>query len=101
MRNQKFLRGHQVTGSDGTAKFITIYPGWYRGRAVHVHFKIHTEAAPGRNFEFTSQLFFNDPMTDQVHSRPPYAARGMRDTRNAGDGIFRRATDQLVLSPQA
>ena len=42
---QTFLRGHQVTDAGGTANFLTIYPGWYQGRAVHVHFKIRT--APG------------------------------------------------------
>ena len=39
---QKFLRGYQVTDDNGTAKFTTIYPGWYQGRAVHIHFKIRT-----------------------------------------------------------
>ena len=39
---QKFLRGYQLTDAKGGAKFVTIYPGWYQGRAVHVHFKIRT-----------------------------------------------------------
>ncbi len=92
----KFLRGHQVTGDDGTAAFTTIYPGWYRGRAVHIHFKIRTEE-DGRNFEFTSQLYFDDALSDEIFTRPPYAGRGDRDTLNADDGIFRTGGELLTL----
>jgi protocatechuate 3,4-dioxygenase beta subunit len=101
----KFLRGYQVTGKDGVARFTTIYPGWYRGRAVHVHFKIRVPAAVAgaaaaageRAWEFTSQLFFDEALTDRVHARAPYAAKGRRDTPNARDGIYREAGDQLLL----
>ena len=34
---ETFLRGTRMTGADGVAEFRTIYPGWYPGRAVHVH----------------------------------------------------------------
>lgn len=98
LSNQKFLRGYQLTDGHGTARFTTIYPGWYRGRAVHIHFKIRTEVAPGSAYEFTSQLYFEDALTDQVHAQPPYAARGARSTRNSNDGIFRRTGDQLMLA---
>jgi protocatechuate 3,4-dioxygenase beta subunit len=37
---QTFLRGYQVTDSNGVVNFTTIYPGWYTSRAVHIHFKI-------------------------------------------------------------
>ena len=46
--SQKFLRGYQVTDAKGVAAFTTIYPGWYRGRTVHIHFKIRTPAAAAR-----------------------------------------------------
>ena len=95
---QQFLRGYQITSDDGVARFTTIYPVWYRGRAVHIHFKIRAEAAPDKAYEFTSQLFFEEALTDRVHARPPYAARGQRDTRNTDDGIFRRSGDQLTLA---
>jgi protocatechuate 3,4-dioxygenase beta subunit len=98
---QKFLRGYQVTGAGGEARFTTIYPGWYPGRTVHIHFKIRTERAAGRGLEFTSQLYFDDALTDRVHTAAPYATRGQRTTRNRDDGIFRRGGEQLTLAPRA
>ena len=89
---QNFLRGHQITGKNGVAKFTTIYPGWYPGRAVHIHFKIRTD-----KHEFTSQLFFDENLTDKVFSQEQYAKTGSR-TRNERDGIFRQSNNQLNLS---
>jgi protocatechuate 3,4-dioxygenase beta subunit len=95
---QQFLRGYQVTGSDGTASFVTIFPGWYQGRTVHMHFKIRTDPDSSSGLEFTSQLFFDDALTDVVHAQQPYAAKGQRTLRNDGDGIYQQGGDQLVLS---
>ncbi len=100
-RGQQFLRGYQLTASDGTARFVTIYPGWYQGRTVHLHFKIRTDPDASTGLEFTSQLFFDDALTDVVHAQQPYAAKGQRTLRNAGDGIYRQGGDQLLLSPTA
>ena len=100
---KKFLRGYQVTDKNGNARFMTIYPGWYQGRAVHIHFKIRTplDAAladqQDRTYEFTSQLFFDDDLTDQIHKAQPYAAKGQRDLRNANDGIYRQGGSSLVV----
>lgn len=94
---KKFLRGYQVTGQDGTVRFTTIYPGWYPGRAVHIHFKVRTDATSGQAHEFTSQLYFDDALTDRVHARAPYAERGRGRTRNERDGIFRDGGDRLLL----
>lgn len=93
---QKFLRGSQITGADGTVEFITIYPGWYSGRAVHAHFKIrnNTEA---QGYEFTSQLYFDDALTDQVHAQAPYSSKGQRDMRNGRDRIYQDGGEQLTL----
>ena len=96
---QKFLRGYQVTDAHGEARFVTIYPGWYPGRTVHIHFKIRTAPVAQRSFEFTSQLYFDDVLTDRVHAAPPYAANGPRTARNHHDWIFRRGGDQLMLNP--
>ncbi len=85
----------QATGSKGQAAFSSIYPGWYRGRAVHIHVKIRT-AAPSGAYEYTTQLFFDEALTDEVHARAPYAANGRRDMPNARDGIFLRG-DRTVL----
>ena len=95
---QKFLRGYQVTDANGTVKFTTIYPGWYQGRTVHIHFKIRTDSTSGQSYEFTSQLFFDDALTDQVYTQAPYASKGQRTLRNDGDGIFQGGGDQLLLT---
>ncbi len=94
---QKFLRGFQTTDRDGVVRFTTIYPGWYQGRAVHIHFKIRGNSASS-NYEFTSQLFFDDAVTDKVHLTDPYRDKGQRDLRNSRDGIFRDGGNQLILS---
>lgn len=93
---KKFLRGYQVTDSVGVARFTTIYPGWYSGRTVHAHFKIRSAPSATPGFDFTSQLYFDDALTDEVHARKPYAAKGRRNQRNAGDGIFARGGSQLL-----
>ena len=93
---QKFLRGSQTTDADGTVEFITIYPGWYRGRAVHAHFKIRNNTDP-QGYEFTSQLYFDDALTDQVHAQALYSSQGQRDMRNGRDRIYQDGGEQLTL----
>lgn len=95
--NQMWLRGYQVTDEHGIAEFTTIYPGWYSGRAVHIHFKIRTGTDSDSGYEFTSQLFFPEEITDIVHSEAPYASKGYRNTLNADDGIFRGSDGLLTL----
>ena len=104
MSGQKFLRGYQVTDAKGATRFTTIYPGWYRGRTVHIHFKIRTPASAAladqtdKTFEFTSQLFFDEALSDRVYAQAPYAGKGKRDTTNASDGIYRDSGGQLLLA---
>jgi protocatechuate 3,4-dioxygenase beta subunit len=93
---QKFLRGFQVTGTDGRANFVTVYPGWYGGRTVHIHFKLRSAGPPG--FEFTSQLYFDDGITDEVLAADPYSERGTRSTTNSEDGIYPSGGSQLLLA---
>ncbi len=95
---KKFRRGYQVTDADGTVQFTTIYPGWYQGRTVHMHFKVRTDGTSGQSYEFTSQLYFDDSITDLVHAQAPYADKGQRTLKNAGDGIFNGGGDQLLLA---
>src|SRR5215472_9972759 len=64
---QKFLRGSQLTDEAGTAQFLTIYPGWYQGRTVHTHFKVRTHPNDATGYEFTSQLYYDDALSDIVH----------------------------------
>jgi len=81
---QIFMRGQQVTGDAGAATFRTVYPGWYQGRTVHIHVKVHV----GGSTVHTGQLYFDDTLTDAVYTQEPYASRGTRSTRNAADGIY-------------
>ncbi len=90
---KKFLRGYQVTDANGQAKFVTVYPGWYPGRAVHIHFKIRING-----YDFTSQLFFDDAFTDQVYLQEPYNQRGVRNVRNPNDNIYNNGGSQLLLN---
>jgi protocatechuate 3,4-dioxygenase beta subunit len=82
---QTFLRGIQPTDANGVAEFETIYPGWYPGRAVHIHFKVHYEDT---SF-VTSQFYFPDELSDRVYAKPPYSGRLDRDTRNEFDSVLR------------
>ncbi len=82
--SRTFLRGVQKTNRNGIARFTTIYPGWYQGRAVHIHLKVHV----GGSVVHTGQLFFADALTAAVYKAAPYAARGAPDTPNARDSIF-------------
>jgi protocatechuate 3,4-dioxygenase beta subunit len=96
---RKFLRGYQLTDAQGEAKFLTIYPGWYHGRTVHIHVKVRAVAGAKRTVEFTSQMYFEDSLSDRIHAAAPYATKGKRTARNQDDRIFRRGGEHLVLAP--
>ena len=95
-----YLRGWQRTDQKGEARFRTIYPGWYPGRAVHIHFKVRTDPAADRGHVFTSQLYFDDALTSRVHQAPPYSSKSGGRAMNADDEIFAEGGDQLVLAPE-
>jgi protocatechuate 3,4-dioxygenase beta subunit len=89
-----FMRGIQPTNAHGVALFDTVYPGWYTGRTVHIHVKVHL----GGNVVHTGQLFFPDTLTDKVYRASPYESRGARDTRNSTDAIFRNGGSRSMLT---
>ena len=89
-----FMRGVQRTDAHGLARFTTVYPGWYTGRAVHIHVKVHV----GGNVVHTGQVFFSDTLTDAVYTHAPYSRRGARDTRNATDAIYRNGGSRSILT---
>lgn len=95
---QNFLRGYQVTDASGQAAFTTIYPGWYEGRTVHIHFKIRSALDATKSHTFTSQLFFDDTLTDTVFASEPYASKGTRTIRNSGDNIYKSGGSSLLLN---
>ncbi len=90
---QSFLRGYQLTDSNGLAAFKTIFPGWYSGRTVHIHVMIRTySSSGGKTFEFTTQLFFDPALTLTVMAKAPYNTRGNPDTTNPTDNIYNSET---------
>jgi protocatechuate 3,4-dioxygenase beta subunit len=89
---ESFLRGVQVTDADGIVQFATIYPGAYQGRTVHIHAKVHLD----NRTALTTQLYFDDGISDDVLERAPYRGDDAR-TRNADDGLF---VEQTVLTMQ-
>ena len=78
------MRGLQKTGADGRATFTTIYPGWYQGRATHIHLEVFVNGASVK----TTQMAFPEEVSAAVHSQGVYAPRGQNPTTNARDGIF-------------
>ena len=92
--NRTFMRGIQRTNAKGLALFRTVYPGWYQGRTVHIHVKVHL----GGNVLHTGQLYFPDTVTDAVYRKAPYASRPNRDVRNAGDSIYRNGGKRSQVS---
>ena len=92
-----FLRGIQLTDAAGKAEFRTIYPGWYSGRAVHVHLKVHL----GANEAHTGQLFFEDAVTQAVYESEPYSERPGPDVLNEADGIFGQSRGATIVAVTA
>jgi protocatechuate 3,4-dioxygenase beta subunit len=82
-----FLRGHQISDAAGQVIFETIYPGWYPGRAPHIHLKVHV----GGSVVHTGQLFFADPTSDAVYRTSHYSSHGQPDTTDARDSIYKQA----------
>lgn len=93
---ENWLRGYQLSDAKGKVTFTTIWPGWYQGRAVHIHFKVRSGGS-----EFTSQMFFTDEMNDRVFAAAPYAARGDAETLDGEDGILGSDASTLTLHPSA
>ncbi|GHJ45970.1 protocatechuate dioxygenase [Catellatospora sp. TT07R-123] len=88
--DQRYLRGAQVTNSDGIVQFTTVWPGWYRGRTVHVHAMVHVS----NSRVLTTQMMFDEAMNTKVFTAAPYSAKTGRDTFNDGDSIYQ---DPMLL----
>lgn len=96
VRGETFLRGTQATDDRGVVTFQTIYPGWYRGRTTHIHYKVFLD----ERTVLTSQIFFPDALSEYLFRNvPPYDGRGAtRDTMNGGDGIAQQAGEGAFAS---
>jgi protocatechuate 3,4-dioxygenase beta subunit len=93
VNTKRYLRGHQKSDADGKLSFLTIYPGWYRGRTPHIHVKVHV----GGNTVHTGQLFFRDSISDKVYATSRYKSHGEPDTPNAEDSIYKQAGGSAAL----
>jgi len=79
-----------VVDGEGIVEFVTIWPGWYRGRAIHIHSAIHVDDST----VLTTQYLFDDDLNAEVMASGPYAAYGQPDTTNAQDGVTRGAAER-------
>jgi protocatechuate 3,4-dioxygenase beta subunit len=91
---QIFLRGTQLTDASGVATFTTIYPGWYTGRAIHIHTKVHIGGSvvgstyQGGHVSHTGQFFFDESMTAQVKLLSPYTSNRNAYVSLTQDSIY-------------
>jgi protocatechuate 3,4-dioxygenase beta subunit len=92
---QTFLRGIQTTNSGGEVAFTTIYPGWYQGRATHIHIEV---TMGGRSVKVT-QIAFPETVNNTVHESGVYASRGSNPMSNLADGIFSDSLSSEIVTP--
>jgi hypothetical protein len=101
--------GQQVTNSKGIATFDTVYPGWYSGRATHIHVKVHIGSsltniggaiyAKGGHVSHTGQIFFDDKLTDTVATASPYSTHTVQRVKNNEDGIYEETNGATMIVP--
>jgi protocatechuate 3,4-dioxygenase beta subunit len=94
---QTYLRGIQTTNQSGEVVFTTIYPGWYQGRATHIHAEV---TIGGRSVKVT-QIAFPETVNNAVHATGVYASRGTNPTSNASDDIFADSLASELVTPAA
>lgn len=96
-RGETWLRGFQLTGPAGKVQFITIFPGWYAGRATHIHLRVRSKysaASSARDEANTTQVFFPQATVNTVTTKvAPYNSRGANFTTNAGDHVYTMQTE--------
>ncbi|MEP7192912.1 MAG: intradiol ring-cleavage dioxygenase [Actinomycetota bacterium] len=79
-----YLRGAQIADVNGVVRFTTIFPGWYRGRTVHIHLKVHRE----KKAVLTTQMFMDEAVNAEVFATSPYSDHTGRDVFNEGDNVY-------------
>ena len=86
-----------MTDNNGTVQFTTIYPGWYEGRAIHIHIKVRDYDGSKETFEWTSQFYLNNSINELIHTQPPYSEHGHVPMTNEEDFIYTGpSTDGLI-----
>ncbi|TGB09559.1 intradiol ring-cleavage dioxygenase [Streptomyces sp. MZ04] len=92
--DERYLRGTQLTDQHGYVEFKTVFPGWYRGRAVHIHTKVHvggkmTDAGyEGGHTCHTGQFFFAETAVLASADVAPYATSTTERTTLDEDTIY-------------
>jgi protocatechuate 3,4-dioxygenase beta subunit len=92
--DETFLRGIQMSDDRGEVRFATIFPGWYPGRATHIHFQVFVDG----EVVATSQLAFPEDVTSAVYDSALYAGKGQSTTSTDDDMVFRDGVEQELLS---
>jgi protocatechuate 3,4-dioxygenase beta subunit len=92
--SQSYLRGIQTTDANGRVTFTTIYPGWYQGRATHIHIEVVRNGASVK----VTQIAFPESTNAAVYATGVYAARGSNPTANTSDDIFRDSVNSELAS---
>jgi protocatechuate 3,4-dioxygenase beta subunit len=94
---KKYLRGLQTTDANGAVTFTTVFPGWYSGRAVHIHFKVRVFSGSSTTHQFTSQLFFDPSTANEIYATSAYSSRGTPNVANAADMIYGSDGSKLLV----
>ena len=92
---QTYLRGIQTTDASGEVTFTTIYPGWYQGRATHIHIEVKINS---RSVKVT-QIAFPESINNTVYASGVYASRGANPMSNLSDDIFRDSLASELVTP--
>jgi protocatechuate 3,4-dioxygenase beta subunit len=92
---QTYLRGIQTTNSNGEVTFTTIYPGWYQGRATHIHVEVKTGGVSRK----VTQIAFPESINNTVYATGVYASRGSNPMSNLSDGIFADSLSSELVTP--
>ena len=92
---QTYLRGIQTTNANGEVTFTTIYPGWYQGRATHIHIEVTLNGLSVK----ATQVAFPDAINRTVYASGVYASRGANPIANASDGIFADSLSSELTTP--
>lgn len=98
---QTWLRGYQLTDAAGLVTFTTIMPGWYQGRATHIHLRVrskYSEASSTSDGTNTTQLFFSQTVLDYIYTNiAPYNTKGKDTTTNTADRVYTQQTKGEML----
>lgn len=88
-----FLRGRQTTDANGRVSYLSVYPGWYHGRAPHIHIEVFDKSERSL---LVTQVAFPEDISNEVYSSPLYASRGKADTPNNRDNVFADSLSEQI-----